>query len=455
MNNIFRLISTSEAIAQHHINEQIYDSKELFHDILSADTYFYLHEGDLDLSSHFILDTDTMAPTSDGKQIEGYIITGNLSVTGNIINENGDYGPVLYVTGNVSCANLLIGGSPVHITGHVTVAELIMLHYNHGWMTCGGMITAPVFIAEDYHFVPARKNITAFYYHDEDPDAPEENERQRNEEGAVVIPAQLQRLLNNSLTTTFEELQRDIAAGESLLQPQARDSAYWDAKVANNWRDLKRVPPPFQHREMYLSALDKDARALDYFPDTLLKDPSFLMAALDKTITTLKHFPDSLLDEQLAAYAVGRSGVALRYLPEHLITQELCYLGVEQGASLTADIPERFYEPELLRIAITKWDQQIQFLSPVWLSEDLLVAYVKVDRGAFLDKYCQQGNVSKSRVLERVLEDGVEHMENLFCWHLSLMVYEVARKMYDNDHYRKEWEAVTERYAHKIARFNK
>lgn len=455
MNNIFRLISTSEAIARYHIDEHIYDSKETFHAILPADTYFYLHEGNLDISGHFILDADTLEKTNDGKQIKGYIITGNLSVSGNIINENGDYGPVLYVTGNVRCTNLLIGGSPVHITGNVTVVELIMLHYNHGWMKCGGMITAPVFIAEDYHFVPVHKNIIAFYYHDEDPDAVEESERERNEEGYVMIPARLQLLLNNPLTTTFEELQRDIAAGEYLLQSQEREPAYWDAKVARNWRDVKRVPLSFQHREMYLSALAKDARALEYFPDTILKDPAFLMEALDKTVATLKYFPDSLLDEKLATYAVGRSGDALRYLPERLITKELCYLGVHNGASLTKDIPERFYETELLCIAITQYDQQIQYLSPAWLSEDLLVAYVKVGRGAFLDKYCQQGSVSKSRVLERVLEDGVAHLDNLFAWHLSAVVYEAAQKMYDNDAHRAAWNEVAERHAHKMARFNK
>jgi hypothetical protein len=455
MNHIFRLISNSEAIAQYRLDEHIYDSKETFHAILPADTYFYLHEGDLEISGHFILDADTMEKTEDGKSIEGYIITGNLSVQGNIINENGDYGPLLYVTGNVSCTNLLIGGSPVHITGNITVTELIMLHYNHGWMKCGGTITAPVFIAEDYHFIPVHKNISAFYYHDEDPDAPEENEGQRNEEGYMLIPPRLRQLLNNPLTTTFEELQQDIAAGEYLLRPRERDAAYWNAKVARNWKDLKRVPLSFQHREMYLSALDKDARALELLPGIVLKDPSFLMEALDKTIATLKYFPDALLDAQLAIYAVGRNGEALRYLPERLITKELCYLGVHRGASLTADIPERFYETELLCIAITQYDQQIQYLSPEWLSEDLLVAYVKVGRGAFLDKYCQQGNVSKSRVLERVLEDGVAHLDNLFCWHLSATVYEAAQKMYDRAEYRAAWDEVAARYAHKIARVKK
>lgn len=179
------------------------------------------------------------------------------------------------------------------------------------------------------------------------------------------------------------------------------------------------------------------------------------MEALDKTASALKYFPDSLLDEPLAAYAIGRSGEALRYLPERLITRELCYLGVHHGASLTADIPERFYETELLCTAITQYDQQIQYLSPAWLSEDLLVAYVKVDRGAFLDKYCQQGNVSKSRVLERVLEDGIAHLENLFCWHLSATVYEAAQKIYDKEEYRAVWDEVAEKYAHKIARFKK
>ncbi len=132
MNDLFRLISTETAITQYQIAEKIYESKEMFHDIVESDNHFLVYEGDVLLSGHFMLDTDKLADTYKGKWIAGYIITGNLTVAGNIINEEGDYGPALYVAGNVSCQSMLLGGAPVHITGNITAEEVIMLHYNHG-----------------------------------------------------------------------------------------------------------------------------------------------------------------------------------------------------------------------------------------------------------------------------------------------------------------------------------
>lgn len=84
MNDLFRLISTETAITQHQIDEKVYKSKEMFHDIVEPDNHFLLHEGDLLLDGHFMLDTDQLADTCRGKWIAGYIITGNLIVTGNV-----------------------------------------------------------------------------------------------------------------------------------------------------------------------------------------------------------------------------------------------------------------------------------------------------------------------------------------------------------------------------------
>ncbi|MCW3467240.1 polymer-forming cytoskeletal protein [Chitinophaga nivalis] len=427
MEKKFRLISCKDANAQYHIAALIYESEEMFFDIIADTDYFYIHEGDLALTDHLILDTDTLPDTPDGQRIQGYIVTGNLTVAGSILNETGDYGPALYVAGDVHCRSLLIGGSPVHVTGNITAEEMILLHYNHGWMQCGGTLTAPVFIAEDYHFTPTVPPVTTFYYHDNDPEMPAANHCTEGEEDDDEIAVGLRTLLHNPLTTTFEELRRDLAAGEYVLRATVQDAAYWQRKVKSNWQDLKRVPPEMRTHELCMMALHGYVGALAYFPA-------------------------ALLDASLVAYAVEKDGKALRYLPEEYITRELCYLGAAHGAMLKHDIPEAFYEPELLLLAIRRADHQMEAVPVQWITEDLLVEYVKIGRGAFLDHYCEKAGISKKRVLERVIADGIQFLEPVFGWHLSAITYRYAADLYNNNIFQPEWTAITEKHARKIAR---
>jgi hypothetical protein len=400
----------------------MYESKEMFEDMIQTDDRFYLHEGDLVLDDHFILDADNLQ-----KGIAGYIINGNLQVQGNIINEEGDYGPALYVKGNVECRSLLIGGAPVHITGDVTAEEVIMLHYNHGWMKCPGIFTAPVMIAEDYHFVPDRKHISAFYYNDNDPASPEENDCFEDDTEEQHISANLQALLDNKLTTTFEELRYDLAAGETVLAPVERDMHYWRRKISRNYRDLKRVPAE-------------------------LRTPELCMQALGKSVSAIAHFPLALITPEMVKQAVSISGTALRYLPETFITSELCHMAATTGAIIDLDIPERFYDAALLQTLITHSDFQMERIPAAYITEDLLVTYVKTGRGAWLDKYCNIAGVSKEHILKRVIDEGVQYLENIFGWHLSAYTFAYAKSVYDNETYSKEWAEITNKYERKLER---
>ncbi|MCC9062103.1 hypothetical protein [Flavobacterium piscisymbiosum] len=76
-------------------------------------------------------------------RIEGILINGNFSTTGTIINAEGDYGPYVFINGNVICQSLLLGGSYVEITGNVKAQEVVMTSYNHGNFKCSGIIEAP------------------------------------------------------------------------------------------------------------------------------------------------------------------------------------------------------------------------------------------------------------------------------------------------------------------------
>ncbi|MBW8688338.1 polymer-forming cytoskeletal protein [Chitinophaga rhizophila] len=422
METAFDIISVTDAIKRYGIDNNMGESPEMFADMVAADQSFLLYSGDLVIDTVFLLHTETLP-----EGVAGYVIDGNLHVNGNIINEEGDYGPTLYVTGNVTCRSLLIGGSPVHIKGDVTAEEVIMLHYNHGWMKCPGTFTAPVMIVDDYHFIPEKKNITQFYYNDNDPDSPEANDCFETDTEDFHIAAGLQALLDNKQTTTFEELRYDLTANEYVLRPTQRNSQYWHYKVAINYRDLKRVPAGFRSLSMCINALARSVSSLAYFPEKLLT-------------------PD------LIRQAVNMSGMALRYLPESYITKELCYEAVTKGAILDIDIPERFFEDRLLHLLIRHSDFQMERIPVKYVTEDLLVTYVKAGRGAWLDKYCTAAGVSKQRVLQRTIADGIRYLENIFGWHFSAETYSYARSIYDNDTYASEWAGLMEKYKKKLER---
>ncbi|MEC5143960.1 hypothetical protein [Chitinophaga sp. 212800010-3] len=424
MHKEFTLVTRNEAIARYQVDAFIYESREAFMDQVEEDTYFYIHEGDLTLTGNFVLDLER---TEKGEYINGFIIIGNLDVSGNIVNDEGDYGPVLYVAGNVSCQSMLIGGSPVRVTGNVTAREVILLYYNHGWMQCDGVFRAPVMLVDDYYLMPGKKEITLFYYNDRNPASPEENEYAEDEDGDRIFSPRLRALLNNPLTTDVEELGRDLANGELVLASQERDAAWWAMKVGKNYRDLKRVPMAFRTRELCMQAMSHCIQALTWFPR-------------------------EYINEALAFEAAAKNGMALRYLPDELITRALCYLAVKHGGLLRTDIPERLYEPQLLEMAIMVKDFQMEFIPVEMITKKLLVTYVKQGRGAWLDRYCSQSGVSKQEVLQEVIDSGIKYVENIFNWHLSVDTYAYAKHCYDNPEYQEEWEGLVQRFARKIGR---
>lgn len=425
----FQIVPAQQALNQHQVQIKVLEGEEAFMDMIGTDGYFYVYKGDLHLEGDLILDTGKLDKMPDGRPMQGFVVIGHLTVDGGILNEEGDYGPFLYVAGNLTCRNLLIGGSPVRVEGNVKVAEMILLHYNHGWMRCDGLITAPIMIVDDYYLMPSRKEISQFYYNDRDPESPEANECGESEDGDLVISENLRVLLSNPMTTNFEEIRRDLAAGESVVQPQERTLEYWRNKVRRNWRDLKRVP-----MEMRTSNLCQEAMA--YY------------------IGALQYFPPGAITPELATVAAARDGKALRYLPPELITRELCYIAAEHGAILKYDIPERLYEHALLCTVIKNNDWQMEHVPVVFITEDMLVLYVKSGRGAWLDRYCQQAGVSKQRVLERVIADDIKYLENIFNWHLSPATYAYAQQRYDKPEYADMWEALHQRFARKIGRLS-
>lgn len=421
----FQLISCEQAIKQYHIQNMFFESEEAFFNMVDRDSYFYIHTSNLCLSGNFILDTDMLGNSPDDKSIHGFIVIGNLDVTGSIINDNCDYGPMLYVTGNVSCLSMLIGGAPVRLKGNVYVTEIIMFYYNHGWARCDGTFIAPVMLVDDYHLLPAKIDIDRFYYNNNDPNSPIDNNCYIGNDGNIKISQNLHALLNNLKTTEFDELIRDIAAGERVLKKQDLTNKYWQQKVRVNWRDLKRVPLIFRTIELCLEAFEQYPGALAYFPE-------------------------ELINESLAKKIVFKNGIALRYLPYKFITSKLCYIAAKNGAVLGIDIPEEFYQENLLSAVIERSDWQMERVPISFITEDLLVLYVKNGRGAWLDRYCKQSGISKQTVLEQIISIDMSHLDNIFSWHLSVSIYTYAKQLYDQPAHQAEWKTIMHKYENKI-----
>jgi hypothetical protein len=81
---------------------------------------------------------------------EGMIVTGNLEVSGNILNTNISYGPFLLVLGNVSTRNIVSGGAEFHIIGNADVKDAIVGVYNDGSLKIDGAVKARLVINNDH-----------------------------------------------------------------------------------------------------------------------------------------------------------------------------------------------------------------------------------------------------------------------------------------------------------------
>ncbi len=88
----------------------------------------------------------------DGKTA-GTIVSGDLTVDGDVANWEMDYGNFLWVGGNVVCRHMVSGGGEIYVRGDVTAAGIVLAHYNHGRLTVGGKVTAQRLIQEGDHEV--------------------------------------------------------------------------------------------------------------------------------------------------------------------------------------------------------------------------------------------------------------------------------------------------------------
>ncbi|RQO75170.1 hypothetical protein DBR43_07310 [Pedobacter sp. KBW06] len=438
----FSLVPIGEVISRYPFLKQ-YEGFNLYED-WNEDDYFLLATGDVHVSGHFYLDvfedevkkwlaqTLIAGKLNADARIEGLLINGNLSCEGCLINKEGDYGPFVYVGGNVSCQSMLLGGAYVIVNGDVNGAEVVMTDYNHGHFACEGAIYAPVFIANDHNTYLKEHVNELFYYHDRAADHPEENEGYEDEATEeYFFSKELARHLDNPLTQTFEELRMDLENGEFVLKGQTgtlKDAAYWRKKTAENYRNLKRVPLEYKTEELCLQVLQKSFYALPFVPE------KYITAALCQEL-------------------VLKDGFAIREIPERLISPELCMAAALKGTMLQF-IPAQFLTEELIVTVFSNSRTQpdINDVPAALITEDLLVQYVMLGKGLWLDKACTENNLSKTAVIKKVIDAGISHLDTIFANHCSREAFDYAQLLYHKPAHQAEWDKYMNTYRNKLAR---
>lgn len=441
-NSVFRLVTIKEVKAQYPflIDHEGFD----YFDEWENEDFFLVANENVSFEGDFYLDLyeekekkwlanvlNISLKEIDKIRIEGILINGNFSTSGSIINAEGDYGPYIFISGNVKCQSLLLGGAYVEIKGNVEVKEVVMTYYNHGNFKCSGAINSPVFIVNDHNTAFTERKNNLFYYNDRDNDSDPKNECSYDDEtGEEIISNELQKLLNNPFVETFEELERELAMGELLLKqnnPPAKTYEYWRGRVLANYRDLKLVPKEFKTEELCNLALNNTYHALPFI------DPN-------------------LITSELCEKLVRKDGFAIQVIPDEFLTKELCFKAAESGSMLRF-IPSAYYSEELILLVFKNGKHQpdINDVSSEFITESLLEEYVKIGKGLWLDKACKENGIDKLGVLKHVIDSGIQYLDTIFGNHFSKEIVEYAFSVY-NDKSKKEWNNYVQKYRVKFER---
>jgi hypothetical protein len=87
----------------------------------------------------------------DQNGIVGIACEGDLTVDGDVLNWTVDWGPMLFVRGNLTLRNLIKGGSSMMVLGSVEASGLVVGDYNHASLRIAGDVSAHAYILLDHY----------------------------------------------------------------------------------------------------------------------------------------------------------------------------------------------------------------------------------------------------------------------------------------------------------------
>ena len=113
-------------------------------------------EGDLRIDGNLLLDWKKFSAA-------GLIVTGDLMVSGSIINANANYGPFLLVGGRTRAHAIVGGGAQLMFEGEAQVTDIVIGHYNDGSLVFKSNLSAPVVVTED-HYLEIRGKLDGRWF---------------------------------------------------------------------------------------------------------------------------------------------------------------------------------------------------------------------------------------------------------------------------------------------------
>jgi hypothetical protein len=87
-----------------------------------------------------------------------------------------------------------------------------------------------------------------------------------------------------------------------------------------------------------------------------------------------------------------------------------------------------------------------------FITEDLLVRYVMLGKGLWLDKACTENGLSKIGVIKKVIDAGISHIDTIFANHCSREAFDYAQLLYNKPAYQSEWDKYMNTYRNKLGR---
>ena len=172
--------------------------------------------------------------------------------------------------------------------------------------------------------------------------------------------------------------------------------------------------------------------------------------ALGITYHALPFVDQDLISSELCERLVSKDGFAIQVIPDEFVTKELCFKAAEKGTMLRL-ITSAYYSEELILLVFKNGKHQpyINDVPSQFITENLLVEYVKIGKGLWLDKACKENGIDKLKVLKQVIDSGIEYLDNIFGNHFSKETVDYAFSVYKNQ---EDWNKYVQKYKLKFER---
>jgi hypothetical protein len=372
-----------------------------------------LYEGDLEIDGNLLVDWSKQWRDAH----TGMIVTGNLTVKGDVLNTNINDGPFLFVTGNLVACNLLSGGGEIHIEGDAQIKDLVIGEYNDGVLTIRGELQCRLLIIDDHHVdIDEDRRKCATYSTDLPPSV---DELKLSDYLVDEINFEVQEEPYEYETVdVYEEILPRLINGLPVLRKKgterkAKTLADWTSELSQFPERISKVPKSMHTPELVMPSVKVSGWWLDYVSENA-KTREVCQAAVENDGRALEYVPENLKDLELCTLAVKQTGEALKYVPQTLHNQSLFELAIKTWGPALHLVPEKLRSPELCMMAVTN-DGDILELVPKGLrTPDLCLTAMHnlkygsveaVPRKVLTEEMCLLAVRQTSSALEKIPKD--------------------------------------------------